>query len=40
MAELLKQNLDPPYTYNITNTSQCAENIKKLVSQPTYRMMT
>jgi hypothetical protein len=32
MAEWLKQNLDLPYTYNITNTSQCAENIKKLAT--------
>jgi hypothetical protein len=39
MAERLKQNLDLPYTYNITNASQYAENIK-LVAQPTYRMIT
>jgi hypothetical protein len=40
MAEWLKQNLDLPYTYTITNTSQCAKNIKNVIAQPADRLIT
>jgi hypothetical protein len=40
MAKWLKQNLDLPYTCNVNNSLQCAQNTKKLKDTHTHRIIT
>jgi hypothetical protein len=35
-----KQNLDLPYTYDVSNSLQCAQNIKKFKATHAHRMIT
>jgi hypothetical protein len=39
MARWLKQNLNLPYTYNASNSSQCAQEIIKIKAIQSYRMI-